>query len=263
MPEISIVTESPGREAPDAFRRAGEHEIARLERHDLADPRDLRTHVEDEVARSRGLPDHAIDQTLHLDVVRIDLVDDDPRADRAEARIGLAPDHVQVVPALELDVARGHVIRAGVAPDRGKRLLPADAEDPPAHHARQLRLVLDCDRSATGRESGRPGPASADTGFMNIAGRPGSAARSRARGSRSSSRDRRSWTASREAAASRRQADACVAPRDARRARCPPARGTKSPLTRPQCTLASNRYRTYLMPASSRHPPLSKLVSTW
>ena len=62
---MSTVDAVPGDERADAFGRAGDEEIARLERHHAAHVRDERRHVEDHLRRRAVLPRRAVHAAAH------------------------------------------------------------------------------------------------------------------------------------------------------------------------------------------------------
>ena len=99
----------------DAGGRAGRDDVAGLKAQAGRDRGDEGWHVEDEIARVGILPELAVDPTLHVEVLWVDLVGGhDPRPHGAEAVEGFSEEPLLVV---SLPVAGGHIVYDRVAED--------------------------------------------------------------------------------------------------------------------------------------------------
>src|SRR5258708_2658200 len=128
-----------------ALGRAGEDDVARLERDVLRDVADHLLGVEDQVGGVRRLPGLAVDPALDLEVVGVDLIGGDQIwPDRAEL-IGRLADH-PLAAGLELEVARAEVVAGRVAGDVAERVSLADVPGLPAHDDHQLDLMIELGR---------------------------------------------------------------------------------------------------------------------
>src|SRR6202022_2967614 len=99
----------------DALRRAGEDDVARLERHVFRDVADQLLAVEHHVAGVRGLHHVAVDVAFDLEIVAVDLIGgDEPRPDRPGPVERLAE---HPLARTRLQVARGEIIAGAIAED--------------------------------------------------------------------------------------------------------------------------------------------------
>src|SRR5262245_3635027 len=134
--------------ADHALRRAGEHDIARLERHQLRGVAHQLRAVEHHVVGVRRLAHLAVDLALDLQVVRVadQIGGDEIRSEQREAVAGLA-DHPLAAAALE--IAGAEIVAVRVAEDVGQRLDLAHVPRAPADHDHELRFVVE----ALGRDA--------------------------------------------------------------------------------------------------------------
>ena len=107
----------------DALGRAGDDDVARQERHELAQMREDLGDGEDHVARIALLPDSAVDGERERNRLRVgNLVGrHEPRSERTERVEALALDPLAA--AVGLPVALRHVVGQTVAGDMRKRVL--------------------------------------------------------------------------------------------------------------------------------------------
>ena len=122
-----------------AGRRAGEDDVARLERDEARDVRDEVGEGEDQVGRDVLLDDLAVDARAEHEPLRVDLGGGHGRADRREAVLALGEEvGAAVVPA---EVGDPGVVGGGEPADVRERVLGRDAMRARADHHGDLALV--------------------------------------------------------------------------------------------------------------------------
>ena len=127
-----------GAHRPRVRGRAGEHDVAGLERDRPAQVGELVRDREEEVARGRLLDDVAVQVGAEREVGRVELGrGDELRAEREEAVLPLDAQHRAAVGVPE--VVHADVVRAGVAGDVGERVLERDALHPLARRRPRAR----------------------------------------------------------------------------------------------------------------------------
>src|SRR5512143_3463121 len=128
----------PNPERPDAGGRSGRDHIPREQGHDGGDelhqPVDGRTHL----PCIAVLADLAVHEAADGRFGRVE-IGDDPRPQRGER---VEPLGACILHVLHLEVARGHVIDAGVSEDVRRCVLLLHVLRFPADHHRELRLVI-------------------------------------------------------------------------------------------------------------------------
>src|SRR3954447_12205229 len=136
-----------GLHRPRVGRRAGQHDIARLERDQPAQVRQLIGHAPDQIAGGALLDHLAVEVGLEREVGGIELRRrHDLRADRQEAVLALDAQHRTPVSVTE--VVEADIVGRRVAGDVAEHVVNADSLHPPPNHDGQLALVVEEPRAA-------------------------------------------------------------------------------------------------------------------